>query len=304
LGRAPRTTGISGLPGVLVAWNSPGHEVMATGSIRNVASDVPGWLFGPMLESASAEDSLQYLVKAEDFTAANALGACKIDVKGGQIVHFMRDPFQPELEAYALSVEHILTNGANASRALQPSIRFYYDHPRLAQMTTSAHFAPVRRYLAAALHTLQDSFSPGHVGRDDKLIIQSIFVWDEDNKKHHESDDAAWTSPPNENLWLSKPTDLAGIEGSPLGKASVAAGAQLIRCVYQAASGGIGDAKQRFRNIAARDLIVPFLSHALPPGLRPAEQKKLRENQEKERQERLEWEKRNRERIERNWDKR
>jgi hypothetical protein len=300
-GNPPGPTGRTGPTGrkwrreVLLAWNSPGHQMMVSGSIRDVASDVPGWLFGPLLDfdhsgnprpGADALESLEYLTKAEDFTFANAAGECTITVAGGQVVHFMRDPFQPERIAYGLSLEHILSNGADAAEILQGRIRFHYDHSIIGSvLNTPDFYAPVRRHLAAALHTLQDSFSPGHVKRDEALVIQAIFVWDEQNKTHHESDDASWTSPPNPNRWSPRDTDAAGIERSPLGKAAVAAGAELLRCVYRAAKPGIGNGRARFRQDALRTWVPRYFSHILPPGLRQDESKALQEREDKWRQE-------------------
>ena len=115
---------------------------------------------------------------------------------------------------------------------------------------------------------------------DDQLIIQAIFVWDEENKTHHASDDASWTSPPNPNRWNPRDTDAAGIERSPLGKAAVAAGADLLRCVYRAAEPGLGNARARFRQDAWGSLVPRYFSHALPLGLRPEEKKALERRKE------------------------
>ena len=133
-GHPPGPTGRQWRREVLLAWNSPGHQMMVSGSIRDVASDVPGWLFGPMLNfdhsgnprpGAEALESLEYLTKAEDFTFANLTGEFDITIPGGQVVHFMRDPFQPERAAYELSLEHILGNGAEATEILQDRIRYH-----------------------------------------------------------------------------------------------------------------------------------------------------------------------------------
>src|ERR1700694_5198133 len=105
-GHPPGSTGRGRPRGVLLAWNSPGHQMMVSGSVCGVASDIPGWLFAPMLDfdhsgdpkpgGGDAFESLEYLTKAEDFTFANAAGKCHIDVPGGQIIHFMRDAYQAE----------------------------------------------------------------------------------------------------------------------------------------------------------------------------------------------------------------
>jgi len=298
-GHPPGSTGRGRPRGVLLAWNSPGHQMMVSGSVREVASDIPGWLFTPMLDfdhsgdpkpgGGDAFESLEYLTKAEDFTFANAAGKCHIDVPGGQIIHFMRDAYQAERTAYELSLEHILSNGAEAAQLLQENIRFHFDHPIRDQMfTTPASFARIRKRLAAALHTLQDSFSKGHVERDDKLVIQRIHVWDKENKAHHSDDDSSWTSPPNANIWDPKPTDAAGIERSPLGKAAVAAGAELLRCVYRSARAGMGNSRSRFRHDSWGSWVPRFFTHVLPIGLRPAEEKERQQHEEQLRQEREE----------------
>ncbi len=122
----------------------------------------------------------------QDADVGNVAGLCGIEVAGGQIAHFMCDSTQDKAAAYRLSVNRIVHWSSMAceefGRAYPPpgpggvlgALEAVARSTNPIGLGITAGQAVYNEaagqraqlYLARALHTLQDSYSPAHTLRD------------------------------------------------------------------------------------------------------------------------------------------
>jgi hypothetical protein len=244
--RIPGPTGLKAIPGKKVAWDWQGHGrlTLEATKLDDIAAD--GTLVGVVRKFITAIDFGAWDVQAYDISWANVLGAIGIQIPGGQVIHFMRDEGQSELEAYNLSVNWIMDMGAKASQNYRTYLSLQQKKdPRFRSIEDSGKSLTLTAWqLAGALHTVQDSFTPAHVSRDSSLAITKIRIWDDENKKTHKRLDKGW-------------------KGSPLAGASTRASEWLIKCVAVAAQGP--HSELYFRHLASDLLLKPYLRANLPP---------------------------------------
>jgi hypothetical protein len=107
----------------------------------------------------------------------------------GQVRHFMRS--RPEItseDAYRASLQYIRENCVLAwtyfSKATHPDTDWkakLWDSLRGSQAAHDLDSAMA--FLAMTLHTVEDSYAPGHVRRDVLNLIAEVHIWDKDNKE-------------------------------------------------------------------------------------------------------------------------
>lgn len=216
-------------------------------------------------------------------------------VAGTQIPHFMRDLNQTDADAYARSTDWVLSRGAEASTLIGefyqmlvrqngqvsnwdflggPGVR---DQVSLVLQQVLHQLAlGTKRHdpLPYAIHALQDSYSPAHIRRDPVTMeINEIFSYDHENQ----SPSPVCVSVPVAQGTLTTCTvepghkhkdadykQAGGQDGlSPLAYGAVEAGAELLRCVMEAAvtsspaTNFVAAAKKR---VVARYLVTKFQS--------------------------------------------
>ena len=110
----------------------------------------------------------------------------------GQRYHFMRSVNETEIEAHRNGCRFIKRHTANWVNAAKEDIRRTTSPATRGAEMRSEHYMAE---LALALHSLQDSFSPGHTERDASCYtsmmspIQTIFVYaNQDHDDHAEHD--------------------------------------------------------------------------------------------------------------------
>src|SRR5262249_43153598 len=199
---------------------------------------------------------------------------------GVQVGHFRRDEGQEDVAAYTLSLAFLLNMGIESLRALSPyfgELKRMPDKPVSLDVLTGPgvreqawlivrqwflqeggnnridplwQLDPLARAilrksfdpLPYAIHTLQDSFSPSHVRRDEKTLeINELFAFDTENQNPSA---VCQTVPVPQGLLINCTQDkshkLKDIDYrdpsrkdglTPLASAAVDAGADLLRCV-------------------------------------------------------------------------
>lgn len=217
-------------------------------------------------------------------------------VKGVQIPHFMRDLEQKEADAHAGSTDWVLTRGAEASRLVADSYQRLvrqtgkgYDWDLLGgpgirdqvslvlQQIIHQLALGTKRHdpLPYAIHALQDSYSPAHIRRDPvTLEINEIFAYDHENQ----SPTPVCVSVPVPQGTLTTCTvehghkhkdvdykQAGGKEGlSPLAYGAVEAGAELLRCVMDAAMSPTPEVT--FRAMATKRVVAKYLPVKFQPA--------------------------------------
>jgi hypothetical protein len=143
----------------------------------------------------------------KDFDSWKAIKSLVSAEPGIQVPHFIRDEFQKVSEGHKKSTDFMLNEAATAAERLH-GLLFWIDttipqrrepavlllaHPwDLDAVTTvrnmnlpevnSAQLLRLRQFtdhMAAALHTLQDSYSPGHTSRRTQDVSSPAFDWRE-----------------------------------------------------------------------------------------------------------------------------
>jgi hypothetical protein len=128
-------------------------------------------------------------VVSEDVHTGNIVGyvagagAGEASERDNQVRHFMRS--RPEVssdQAYNASVKYIRDNLTSAWNSFNKAMGERDNHPFFTDPvgvdTDSFLF-----YLAKALHTVEDSYAPGHVTRNAHELIEEVHIWDDANKK-------------------------------------------------------------------------------------------------------------------------
>jgi hypothetical protein len=179
----------------------PGHETLTNESVKAAVRDFP--------------PSLNWV---RYYLADTMVGSVYRDVDDilngghwspeGQKHHFMRFPGQRPLDAYKEALGWIHYNAYTAAKRL----REIWQQPR-----RRVYPVYINEPLGDALHTVQDSYSRGHVSRKkvgDAWIIDDIFIYDAANQKTHRELDERWKT-------------------DDLGKEAIVAGRELIRIVVK-----------------------------------------------------------------------
>jgi hypothetical protein len=238
-----KSTGMDAIPGTRVVWNSSGHYNLTQMSVyfakQGMASIGLKGLPPELLELVSWIAGIEMDVVLQDVTWANVVGEFGYNPKGGQILHFMKDVGQDNLAAYKLSLNLILTQGSKAAKGFRLNYVFMKSHSTMYKILGPPAPDLIKDHLAPALHTLQDSFSPGHTRRwreDD--VIEEIFAWDEENKYTHDKNDAEW-------------------KDTHLGQAASLASGALIKCCVLAALDS--DPLSAFLQLADVQVVKPYL---------------------------------------------
>lgn len=168
---------------IQLAWNiepfGKGHGTISDASVVLFKSS--GKLPGRTTPSPETErrialilDSVRMWVIGKDYN----IGLHYWDF--GQKHHFMAIKGESKMKAYEAGVKHIFDETEKAIKQCKSTIyyRYFFDP------------GPPALPLGYALHALQDSFSPGHTKRGEGLIIQDIYVYeDQDKKQHGQHDD-------------------------------------------------------------------------------------------------------------------
>jgi hypothetical protein len=105
----------------------------------------------------------------------------------GQVRHFMRSTAATtEREAYAASMGWIRNHLTLAFGKMKTALYTNYGFFDLLS-SNAGDFLDGLTALGEGLHTAEDSYAPGHVGRDPNLhaLITAIHYWDNDNKTAH-----------------------------------------------------------------------------------------------------------------------
>jgi hypothetical protein len=105
----------------------------------------------------------------------------------GQVRHFMRSTASTtETEAYMLSRAWIRNHLSVSYERMRDAL--YTNYGLLNILSSNFDdFSDALTAMGEALHTAEDSYAPGHVGRDPTVhsLITSIHYWDNENKTAH-----------------------------------------------------------------------------------------------------------------------
>src|SRR5262249_25006802 len=128
-------------------------------------------------------------VQRADLHAGNIpWGVGEILDSNGQVRHFMRSTQQTtEAVAYASSMAWIRTHLPRSWNKFKRAL--YSDYGFLDLFSSNfADFLDCLSALAEGLHTVEDSYAPGHAGRLPSLhsVITTIHYWDTENKTAHD----------------------------------------------------------------------------------------------------------------------
>jgi hypothetical protein len=190
----------------ILAWSWTGHRALTTAAVsmaisqfvtlgksfleKRFAEIYKVWQGPP--GKPSAQDCLQEMmailpqvVQEEDIHPANipVIGET-LNPKGGQVRHFMRSSASvSSLEAYNMSKAYIIEHLTGAWSKYREAV--YYQDKWYDVLTSSSSIFWEGNYeLGKALHTIEDSYAPGHVTRKpgSGFIVQ-VNIWDDENKK-------------------------------------------------------------------------------------------------------------------------
>jgi hypothetical protein len=107
--------------------------------------------------------------------------------KNGQVRHYMRsEPKTTAKEAHEASLDYIWNNILAAWSSMKAALETLdSDQTHLSKaLQNLSRFNEGRHSLAKALHTVEDSYSPGHVRRKEGVgTILDVYRWDDANKK-------------------------------------------------------------------------------------------------------------------------
>jgi hypothetical protein len=171
-----------------------GPDAVREAEITKQVADEIGSMPGDAAAAAALFSDLPTRVQVEDIHPTNIpkVGAW-IDLDStGQVKHFMRSKEQVSSEeAYLASCAYIRSSCVSAWQHLKQAV-----HPGSGwgDKLHDALFVPnavgdanqAKHALAMALHTVEDSFAPGHVRRIIAYIIEEVHIWDDENKNAHD----------------------------------------------------------------------------------------------------------------------
>lgn len=129
-------------------------------------------------------DDMPGMVQREDIHIGNIPVVGQYLESDAQVRHFMRSTeTTTQREAYLKSRKHIWDNLCLAWRHMRKGIfhqKHWYD---FLYNSSFSDFDDGIENLAAALHTIEDSYAPGHVKRNiSSGVIEEIHYWDKENK--------------------------------------------------------------------------------------------------------------------------
>jgi hypothetical protein len=240
-----KSTGLAAIPGTKIVWNMPGHYFIASQAVSNVLKGLPPnlrWI-NRYLNLTAKETRIR------DVTDVLILGHW---LKFGQKHHFMRDQSQSDKEAYDAAVGWIFGETKEAVKVLRTIL--LWKQPRGGSDDSDLFFGPspsmeIDTHLGNALHSLQDSFAPGHVDRTKTLLITGIHVYNAENKKTHHAYDESWK--------------LADGTLSPLGQAALEASQLLLKCfIYSSVEPELSRSDATF-DLYKKELLDWFLAAKL-----------------------------------------
>jgi hypothetical protein len=136
-------------------------------------------------------DDIPSAVQEEDLHIGNIPNIGKVPIVGkpiakdAQIRHFMRSTEETSVrEAYIKSKEYIWDHLFYAWYYMKKGVFHkpkWYD---FINDSSLSDFDKGSSHLAKALHTIEDSYAPGHVQRrSGSGVIEDVHIWDEKNKK-------------------------------------------------------------------------------------------------------------------------
>jgi hypothetical protein len=195
----------------ILAWSWTGHGMLTTAAVSMAISQFVTlgksflekrfveiykvWQGGP--GKTSAKDCLQQMmailpevVQEEDIHPANIpLIGEVLNPKSGQVRHFMRSSASiSSLEAYNASKAYIIEHLTGAWRKYHEAVNYqdkWYD----VLTSSSSIFWEGNYELGKALHTIEDSYAPGHVTRKSGSgFIVQVNIWDDANKNPNPPD--------------------------------------------------------------------------------------------------------------------
>jgi hypothetical protein len=170
-----------------------GPDTTREAEITKTVSDSVGSMPGDAAQVASLFSDLPTRVQVEDIHAGNipwGVGET-LDPLNGQVRHFMRSspavtPEQAYLASFAYIKENCVITWTHLKAALNPGTGWgdkIHDFFLVPNAVGDANQG--KRFLAKALHTVEDSFAPGHVKRILGTIIEEVHIWDDENKNPH-----------------------------------------------------------------------------------------------------------------------
>jgi hypothetical protein len=124
-------------------------------------------------------------VQTEDIHLGNIPSIGETLERDSQVRHFMRSraDVTPK-EAFDASTKYIRDNCLASWRAFRRAVRHEKSWTDYFSDSTVGDFEEGKALLAKALHTIEDSYAPGHVKRrEGNGLIQSVNIWDDENKK-------------------------------------------------------------------------------------------------------------------------
>lgn len=189
----------------ILAWSWTGHGALTTAAVSMAISQFvtlgKSFLEKRFVEiykvwqgppgKPSAQDCLTEMmailpevVQKEDIHPANipVIGE-KLNPKSGQVRHFMRSSESvSSLEAYNASKAYIIEHLNGAWTKYREAVNYqdkWYD----VLTSSSSIFWEGNYELGKALHTIEDSYAPGHVTRKSGSgFIVQVNIWDDANK--------------------------------------------------------------------------------------------------------------------------
>jgi hypothetical protein len=114
----------------------------------------------------------------------------KLNPSSGQVRHFMRSSIAvSSLDAFNQSKAYINGHLTGAWTKYREAV-YHEDKWYDLGQTSWGIFAEGNGELARALHTIEDSYAPGHVTRASPLgFIEEVHVWDDENKNPNPAND-------------------------------------------------------------------------------------------------------------------
>ena len=238
-------------PGVVVAWNWEGHGHLTAAAIDELRTKLP-----PDVQAILRWVGTKTQTQNRDITDIPTLGHWTPE---GQRHHFMKYGGQTDQDAYDVAVAWIFSEASLGAELLKSRLSTKRHYQESGDWGFGQEQESVGPHLGNALHSLQDSFAPGHVKRDDNLVIRSINIYDKENKhptepgkKGHEEYDASWK---DEKDHLT-----------PLGQAAADASVALILFFLHTAYGHAAQARAQKEILMEKYLRLDLSAVAVPPG--------------------------------------
>lgn len=171
---------------------------------------------------------------------------------------------QTDQDAYDVAVAWIFSEATLAAELLKSRLGPRRHYQESGDWGLGEQQESVGPHLGNALHSLQDSFAPGHVKRDSDLVIRGINIYDKENK--HPTEPGKLGHAEYDASWKDKEGHL-----TPLGQAAADASVVLILFFLHTAYGHAAQAKAQREILLEKYLRLDLSSDAVPPG---GEQKK------------------------------